>query len=155
MRRIISGKALAFGTVLTLAAGPGAFAQMSPDSDYGANGGNTAGERADDAGGAGSTQNQEPTQPRQRGQARATGGGQGYTVPPELRDDVQPRMGAAQRELELVQTTLLNRFGSLGFAQMREFRRDGERYVAEVMNPNGAWETVVIDPVSGEVTTRQ
>lgn len=77
--------------------------------------------------------------------------GQGYTVPPDLRDSVQERMGPHQRALELVQTTLLNRLASAGITEMRDFQKQGERYVAEVRTQDGQWRTVQVDPFSGEI----
>src|SRR5689334_16844752 len=35
------------------------------------------------------------------------------------RPDISDRKGKEQREMELVQTSLLNRFGGMGFAEMR------------------------------------
>lgn len=77
--------------------------------------------------------------------------GQGYTVPPDLRGSVQERMGRNQRALELVQTTLLNRLASAGVTEMRDFQKQGERYVAEIRTQDGQWRTVQVDPFSGEI----
>lgn len=71
------------------------------------------------------------------------------------RPSVADRMGEDQREMELVQTSLLNRFGGMGFAEMRNFRKIGENYAAEVRTVEGVWINVVIDPATGAVTVQQ
>ncbi|UEM21961.1 hypothetical protein JL100_004120 [Skermanella mucosa] len=71
------------------------------------------------------------------------------------RPSVTDRMGDDQREMELVQTSLLNRFGGMGFAEMRNFRKIGENYAAEVRTVEGVWVNVVIDPATGAVTVQQ
>ncbi|WP_158043970.1 hypothetical protein [Skermanella pratensis] len=71
------------------------------------------------------------------------------------RPSVADRMDKDQREMELVQTSLLNRFGGMGFAEMRNFRKIGETYAAEVRTVEGVWINVVIDPVTGAVTVQQ
>ncbi|HYE51985.1 MAG TPA: hypothetical protein VEB20_20490 [Azospirillaceae bacterium] len=69
--------------------------------------------------------------------------------------DLGERKGPAQRELALMQTTLLNRFSQLGFSDVREFRREGESYVAEAQTAEGQWVTVVMDPASGTIVARR
>jgi hypothetical protein len=69
--------------------------------------------------------------------------------------DISDRKGKDQREMELVQTSLLNRFGGLGFAEMRNFRKIGENYAAEVRTVEGVWENILIDPATGAVTVQQ
>lgn len=54
-----------------------------------------------------------------------------------------------------MQTMLLNRFGQLGFGEVREFRREGDTYVTEALSKNGDWVTVVLDPVTGTIAARR
>lgn len=83
-------------------------------------------------------------------------GGQGQMrltdLPPELRQSVQSRMAPNQRVDELIQTTLLNQLGRLGFSQLNSMRRDGNNYVAEVVTVQGQPATYRIDPSTGEMT---
>jgi len=69
--------------------------------------------------------------------------------------DLKARSGPEQREMELVQTSLLNRFGGMGFAEMRNFRKVGVNYAAEVRTVEGVWVNVLIDPATGAVTVQQ
>jgi hypothetical protein len=69
--------------------------------------------------------------------------------------DLNRRAGPNQREMEMVQTSLLNRFGGMGFAEMRNFRKIGENYAAEVRTVEGVWVNVLIDPATGAVTVQQ
>jgi hypothetical protein len=69
--------------------------------------------------------------------------------------NISNRKGEDQREMELVQTSLLNRFGGMGFAEMRNFRKIGENYAAEVRTVEGVWVNILIDPVTGAVTVQQ
>jgi hypothetical protein len=71
------------------------------------------------------------------------------------RPDISDRKGKDQREMELVQTSLLNRFGGMGFAEMRNFRKIGENYAAEVLTVEGVWVNVLVDPATGAVTVQQ
>lgn len=68
--------------------------------------------------------------------------------------DVEDRMGAEQNRDELVKTSLLNRFGGLGFAEMRDFRREGDLYAAEVMTTDRRWISILVDPRTGEIMPR-
>jgi len=68
---------------------------------------------------------------------------------------VEPRTGPAQREAELVKTTLLNRFGQLGFSRLLSFEEQGDAYVAQVLTRTGGRATVVIDAESGEIYERR
>ena len=57
--------------------------------------------------------------------------------------DISNRKGKDQREMEFVQTSLLNRFGGMGFAEMRNFRKIGEN--------TGVWaEPSVVDKAANE-----
>lgn len=58
---------------------------------------------------------------------------------------------ARQTTREMTATALLNRFSQLGFAGVRDFRRDGEHYVAQAQTMDGKWVSVTIDPVDGNV----
>jgi hypothetical protein len=67
--------------------------------------------------------------------------------------DVGDRQGPTQTEDELVRTSLLNRFGGLGFSALGRLTREGELYVAEVMTRDRRWIEILIDPRTGEVLT--
>ncbi|UEM18574.1 PepSY domain-containing protein [Skermanella mucosa] len=69
----------------------------------------------------------------------------------DLQQYIQKRSGPEQRKLELLQTTLLNQFGGLGFAKLVEFGKVGASYVAEVETVRGDNVFVTIDPVTGEI----
>ena len=69
--------------------------------------------------------------------------------------DISDRKGKDQREMELVQTSLLNRFGGMGFAEMRNFRKIGENYAAEVRTVEGVWVNVLVDPATGAVKVQE
>ena len=69
--------------------------------------------------------------------------------------DVRQRMGPDQRRLELVQTTLLNRFAALGFAELIDIDKAGVNYLARVRTVNGETVNVTIDPMSGEIIGMQ
>jgi hypothetical protein len=69
--------------------------------------------------------------------------------------NISDRKGKDQREMELVQTSLLNRFGGMGFAEMRNFRKIGENYAAEVRTVEGVWVNVLVDPATGAVKVQQ
>lgn len=67
--------------------------------------------------------------------------------------DVGDRLGPEQSEEELVRTSLLNRFGGLGFSALGRLTREGSLYVAEVMTRDRRWIEIVIDPRTGEILT--
>jgi hypothetical protein len=67
--------------------------------------------------------------------------------------DVTDRLGPEQSEEELVRTSLLNRFGGLGFSALGRLTREGSLYVAEVMTRDRHWIEIVIDPRTGEILT--
>ncbi len=69
--------------------------------------------------------------------------------------NVEQRSGPEQRPTALMQTTLLNRFSQLGFSEVRDFRREGESYIAEALSKDGDWVTVVMDPMSGTIVARR
>lgn len=85
-------------------------------------------------------------------QASTTGGTEVLVEIDEVDD---ARLGPAQRRLSVMQTTLLNRFSQLGFSDVREFRREGETYVAEAVDGDGQEVTVVLDPASGTIVARR
>jgi len=62
------------------------------------------------------------------------------------RDDITARRGRGQNDLELTQTSLLNEFSAQGFTAVRDFRKNGQNYVANVQDQQGRWMTVEIDP---------
>src|SRR3954454_2287876 len=65
--------------------------------------------------------------------------------------DAADRIGAGQTGIELVQTSLLNQLGSLGFSRLQDFRKIGEAYEADLRTQGGVTLTVVIDPATGEI----
>ncbi|AWK85606.1 hypothetical protein [Azospirillum thermophilum] len=67
---------------------------------------------------------------------------------------IQSRRGRGQNDMELKQTSLLNQFSAAGWAAVRDFRKDGDRYVAEAQDRNGRWSTVELDPATGTITPR-
>lgn len=67
---------------------------------------------------------------------------------------VQSRRGRGQNDMELKQTSLLNQFSAAGWAAVRDFRKDGNRYVAEAQDRSGRWSTVELDPTTGTITPR-
>lgn len=110
------------------------------------------------------TATQAPAAPAQAPAAETPGLAPGGTAPVEIDPEALPqpmeqlierRMGPEQIPLELVQTTLLNHFGALGFVEIRNFRKEGVRYLAEALTPEGTWIEVVIDPVTGAVVAPQ
>ncbi|CAO3423526.1 hypothetical protein [Azospirillum endophyticum] len=56
------------------------------------------------------------------------------------------RRGPGQRPVELQQTTLLNQLSAAGYVSVRDFRKEGQRYVASALTRQGEWTTVVLDP---------
>ncbi len=69
-----------------------------------------------------------------------------------VQPDTQGRTGRGQNRTELMQTSLLNYFSAAGFTAVRDFRKQGQNYVAEAQDPNGRWTTVELDPRSGTIT---
>lgn len=59
---------------------------------------------------------------------------------------IAARRGPGQKPVELQQTTLLNQLSAAGYVTVRDFRKDGDRYVASAMDGQGRWTTVVLDP---------
>nr|WP_295836111.1 hypothetical protein [uncultured Azospirillum sp.] len=59
---------------------------------------------------------------------------------------IAARRGPGQKPIELRQTTLLNQLSASGFVAVRDFRKEGERYIANAMTPQGEWTTVILDP---------
>lgn len=66
--------------------------------------------------------------------------------------DLAGRRGRGQKPVELQQTTLLNQLSAAGYVSVRDFRKDGDRYVANAMTPQGQWTTVVLDPRNSSTT---
>lgn len=66
--------------------------------------------------------------------------------------DLAGRRGRGQRPVELQQTTLLNQLSAAGYVSVRDFRKEGDRYVASAMTPQGQWTTVVLDPRNSSTT---
>lgn len=79
----------------------------------------------------------------------ATGMGSGSM---SSRDDITARRGRGQNDLELTQTSLLNEFSAQGYTAVRDFRKNGQNYVANVQDPQGRWTTVELDPRTRAIT---
>ena len=67
--------------------------------------------------------------------------------------NVQERAGRGQNKTELMQTSLLNYFSAAGFTSVRDFRKQGQNYVAEAQDQNGRWSTVELDPRTGTIAS--
>ena len=67
--------------------------------------------------------------------------------------NVGDRAGRGQNRTELMQTSLLNYFSSAGFTAVRDFRKQGQNYVAEAQDQDGRWTTVELDPRTGTITS--
>lgn len=67
-------------------------------------------------------------------------------------DDINTRRGRGQNDLELTQTSLLNEFSAQGFTAVRDFRKNGQNYVANVQDQQGRWMTVELDPRTRAIT---
>lgn len=65
---------------------------------------------------------------------------------------IAARRGPGQKPVELQQTTLLNQLSAAGYVTVRDFRKDGDRYVASAMDGQGRWTTVVLDPRDSTTT---
>ncbi len=68
------------------------------------------------------------------------------------RDDITARRGRGQNDLELSQTSLLNEFSAQGYTAVRDFRKNGQNYVANVQDQQGRWMTVELDPRTRAIT---
>ena len=68
------------------------------------------------------------------------------------RSDFAGRRGRGQKPIELQQTTLLNQLSAAGYVSVRDFRKEGDRYVANAMTLQGEWTTVVLDPRNPSTT---
>jgi len=80
------------------------------------------------------------------------GGGQGNRqVLMNVDPNVQQRADRGQNRTELMQTSLLNYFSAAGFTAVRDFRKQGNNYVAEAQDQNGRWMTVEMDPATGTI----
>ena len=66
--------------------------------------------------------------------------------------DISARRVPGQKPVELQQTTLLNQLSAAGYVSVRDFRKDGDRYVARAMDRQGQWTTVVLDPHAATTT---
>lgn len=62
------------------------------------------------------------------------------------------RAERGQNRKELMQTSLLNYFSAAGFTSVRDFRKQGENYVAEAQSANGTWSTVLLDTNTGTIS---
>lgn len=79
----------------------------------------------------------------------------GTQMRPDADPSIRERMGPRQRPMELVQTTLLNRFGGLGFHRIVDIRREGANYVATVETVQGDDLLLTIDPQSGRILSER
>ena len=66
--------------------------------------------------------------------------------------DITARRGRGQNDLELTQTWLLNELSAQGYTAVRDFRKSGENYLANVQDPQGRWMTVELDPRTRSIT---
>lgn len=91
----------------------------------------------------------------QTGAAGAGRSGMSAGTPASAREDpsFQSRMGRGQRPTELVQTTLLNRFGGLGFHRIVDIRRQGDNYMATVETVRGNNVVLEIDADTGQIVS--
>ncbi|MFC5359772.1 hypothetical protein [Azospirillum himalayense] len=62
------------------------------------------------------------------------------------------RAERGQNRKELMQTSLLNYLSAAGFTSVRDFRKQGENYVAEAQSANGTWSTVLLDTNTGTIS---
>ncbi|MDQ2103266.1 hypothetical protein [Azospirillum isscasi] len=62
------------------------------------------------------------------------------------------RAERGQNRKELMQTSLLNYFSAAGFTSVRDFRKQGENYMAEAQSANGTWSTVLLDTSTGTIS---
>lgn len=87
------------------------------------------------------------------GSGSSGAGGQTGRVMMDVRDDnsLQSRRGRGQNMTELTQTSLLNSFSSAGFMGVRNFHKDGDRYLAEAQQRDGSWAMVEMDPRTGTI----
>lgn len=67
--------------------------------------------------------------------------------------DIASRRAPGQKPVELQQTTLLNQLSAAGYVSVRDFRKEGDRYVASAMDRQGRWTTVVLDPHTAATTS--
>lgn len=65
--------------------------------------------------------------------------------------NLEQRRGPGQTPEAMMKTSLLNALSASGFQSMRGLRRAGNGYVADVMNSNGQWMTVALDPNTGTI----
>jgi hypothetical protein len=87
------------------------------------------------------------------GQSMGQGQSPAAGLDPQVEQDVRERMGPQQREVELVQTTVLNRFGGLGFHRIVDIRKRDASYVAMVENVAGETVAVEIDAATGRIVS--
>lgn len=66
--------------------------------------------------------------------------------------NMNQRAERGQNRKELMQTSLLNYFSAAGFTSVRDFRKQGENYVAEAQSANGTWSTVLLDSKTGTIS---
>ena len=73
---------------------------------------------------------------------------------PQVLAEVNPNdvSGSERQKNAVVSTQLLNRFNTLGFAEFKEFSREGSGYKTEARTNDGNWVTVMIDPEEGTIT---
>jgi hypothetical protein len=73
---------------------------------------------------------------------------------PRVLAEVDPESisGSERQKNAQLSTQLLNRFNTLGFAEVKEFSREGQAYKTEAKTSEGQWVTVMIDPQAGTIT---
>lgn len=104
----------------------------------------------------GSTGNMNNTMPNS-GAMGTTGSGTGTMqgnrqVIMNVDPNTAQRAERGQNRKELMQTSLLNYFSAAGFTSVRDFRKQGENYVAEAQSANGTWSTVLLDTNTGTIS---
>ncbi len=83
----------------------------------------------------------------------ATGSMQGNRqVIMQVDPSMLPRNVPGNSRTALMQTALLNYFSAAGFTAVRDFRKQGENYVAEAQSANGTWSTVLLDANTGTIS---
>jgi hypothetical protein len=100
----------------------------------------------------GDTMAQEQSSPSP--DSAATGNQATMEQGPRVLAEVDPEglSGSERQKNAQLSTQLLNRFNTLGFAEVKAFSREGDAYKTEAKTSEGQWVTVMIDPQAGTIT---